>query len=95
MPDTPSLQMRIGLATPGEVWGRRALLCLPGQWVLKRATVMIKLLEEPMPQEGTEQGQVCFACRKEGVRIIRDTRTIFRYLEAGLLNRRASLEAQW
>ena len=56
---------------------------------------MIKLLEEPMPQEGTEQGQVCFACRKEGVRIIRDTRTIFRYLKAGLLNRRASLEAQW
>ena len=56
---------------------------------------MIKLFEEPVTQEDMEQGQVCFVCRKEGVRIIRDTRTIFRYLKAGLLNRRASLVAQW
>ena len=63
--------------------------------VLKRTSVMIKLFEKPMTQEDMEQGQVCFVCRKEGVRIIRDTRTIFRYLKAGLLNRRASLVAQW
>ena len=63
--------------------------------VLKRTAVMIKLFEKPMTQEDMEQGQVCFVCRKEGVRIIRDTRTIFRYLKAGLLNRRASLVAQW
>ena len=63
--------------------------------VFKKTAVMIKLFEEPVTQEDMEQGQVYFVCRKEGVRIIRHTRTIFRYLKAGLLSRRASLVAQW
>lgn len=49
-------------------------LTLPGQWALKRTAVRIKLFEEPVTPEDVEQGQVCFACRKEGVRIIRDMR---------------------